>query len=97
VYDIAVVRNHPALVFLKFVHFATEENCWTLHAIKRLAKKLSFKTIQNGFRHTGASFYLAKTQNEYETARQLGHSVEILKRHYAGLVRSSEAEKFYQL
>ena len=65
--------------------------------IKRLAKKLSFPTIQNGFRHSAASYYLAKTGNEYETARQLGHSVEILKRHYAGLVRASEADKFYQL
>ena len=64
---------------------------------KRLFKTLSFPSIQNGFRHTGASFYLAKTQNEYETARQLGHSVEILKRHYAGLVRQSEAVKFWQL
>lgn len=65
--------------------------------IKRLSKILSFKTIQNGFRHTGASYYLAKTQNEYETARQMGHSVEILKRHYAGLVRAKDAEAFYML
>ena len=65
--------------------------------VKRLAKKLTFKTIKNGFRHSAASYYLAKTGNEYETARQLGHSVEILKKHYAGLVRASEAEKFYKL
>ena len=65
--------------------------------IKRLSKILSFKTIQNGFRHTGASYYLAKTQNEYETARQMGHSVDILKRHYAGLVRAKDAEAFYML
>ena len=65
--------------------------------LKRLSKQLSFPTIQNGFRHTGASYYLAKTQNEYETARQMGHSVEILKRHYAGLVRAKDAEAFYML
>ncbi len=68
-----------------------------MQRLKRLSKKLTFPTIQNGFRHTAASFYLAKTGNEYETARQMGHSVEVLKRHYAGLVRAKEAEAFYRL
>ena len=65
--------------------------------LKRFGKSLSFKLIKNGFRHTTATYYLAKSQNEYETARQLGHSVEMLKLHYAGLARQSEAEAFYQL
>lgn len=88
-----------------------EKECWEGHKglvfnvsenglncrLKRLSKQLTFPKIKNGFRHTGASYYLAKTQNEYETARQMGHSVEILKRHYAGLVRAKDAEAFYML
>jgi len=34
--------------------------------------------------------------DERKTFLQMAGSVEILKRHYAGLVRASEAEKFYQ-
>ena len=62
-----------------------------------LRHKLPFKWTQNAFRHTAATYYLAQTKNEYETARQMGHSITILKQHYAGLAREKEAIAFYQL
>lgn len=65
--------------------------------LKRWLHKLPFKWTQNAFRHTAATYYLAQTKNEYETARQMGHSITILKQHYAGLAREKEAIAFYQL
>lgn len=53
--------------------------------------------IKNGLRHSSASYYLAKSKNEYETAQQMGHSINILKTHYLGLVKDSAAQAYWAI
>lgn len=60
-------------------------------------KANNVKWIENGMRHSGASYHLAKYGNAAETAEQMGHSVAILKKHYLELVRPKEAEKYFQI
>lgn len=60
-------------------------------------KANNVKWIENGMRHSGASYHLAKYGNAVETAEQMGHSVAILKKHYLELVRPKEAEKYFQI
>jgi len=67
---------------------------------KRFAKFIEsngIKWVQNGLRHSSASYYLAKSKNEYETAQQLGHSVNILKTHYMGLVKEKDATRYWEI
>lgn len=65
--------------------------------LKRFMGTLPFKWIHNGLRHSCATYYLALTNNEYETARQLGHSPEVLKQNYLGLIREpSDIQRYWQ-
>jgi len=55
--------------------------------------------IQDGARHTFATFYLA-LEGVDETLHQLGHTdSKMLQRHYKGLAknRKAQAEKFFQI
>ena len=61
----------------------------------REANKINW--IDNGLRHSGASYYLALTKNANETAEQMGHSVAVLKNNYMGLVRAEDAVKYFQI
>lgn len=61
----------------------------------RKANKINW--IDNGLRHSGASYYLALTKNANETAEQMGHSVAVLKNNYMGLVRAEDAVKYFQI
>ena len=61
----------------------------------READKINW--IDNGLRHSGASYYLALTKNANETAEQMGHSVAVLKNNYMGLVRAEDAVKYFQI
>ena len=66
--------------------------------LKRFMRTLPFKWIRNGLRHSCATYYLALTNNEYETARQLGHSPEVLKQNYLGLIREpSDIQRYWQI
>lgn len=51
----------------------------------------------NCLRHTCASMHLAHFSNDAYTALQLGHSVDILHRHYKGLVHNIQADLFWHL
>lgn len=61
----------------------------------REANKINW--IDNGLRHSCASYYLALTKNANETAEQMGHSVAVLKNNYMGLVRTEDAVKYFQI
>jgi hypothetical protein len=41
--------------------------------------------------------YHYEIHGEVETAKQAGHSIEMLLRHYRALVTREEAEKFWEL
>ena len=49
----------------------------------------------NCLRHTCASMHLAQFENEALTAMQMGHTVDILHRHYKGLVTREEAKRYW--
>src|SRR5262249_35675804 len=48
-------------------------------------------------RHSASSYLLARHKDPARVAYGLGHSVSILIRHYAALVRAKDAEAFWQI
>lgn len=48
-------------------------------------------------RHTAASMWLALTGEAGKVANQLGHSEQIMRKHYMALVTREEAERFFAL
>lgn len=55
------------------------------------------KWVNNGLRHSAATYYLALTKNAYLTAEQMGHAVDVLKQHYNGLAREKEAIAYFDI
>ena len=55
------------------------------------------KWVNNGLRHSAATYYLALTKNAYLTAEQMGHAVDVLKQHYNGLAREKEAIAYFAI
>ena len=55
------------------------------------------KWINNGLRHSAATYYLALTRNAAMTAEQMGHAVDVLKQHYNGLAREKEAKAYFDI
>lgn len=53
--------------------------------------------IHNGLRHSAATYYLALTKNAYLTAEQMGHAVDVLKKHYNGLAREKDAIRYFEI
>lgn len=54
--------------------------------------------IQDGLRHTGASYHYAFYEDVAKTAKLLGdHNHRVILEHYAGLAIKAEAEQFYAL
>jgi integrase len=51
----------------------------------------------DAMRHTAASCWCAKTGDYPKTAAMLGHSLDVLHRHYRGLVSPGDAERFFNL
>lgn len=60
-------------------------------------KKNGIKWKANALRHSAASYYLALYNDEYKTAAQMGHSVQILKTNYKGLVKHKDALKYFDI
>lgn len=48
-------------------------------------------------RHSAASYWLAATGEAAKVATALGHSEDMLKKHYMALVTKAEAEKFWAI
>lgn len=51
----------------------------------------------NALRHSSASYYLALIGDEYKTAEQMGHSVQVLKTNYKGLVKEKDAREYFNI
>lgn len=98
-----IVHLEPSTI--EWLRFA-KENGAQLPATKFLARKLlpdlarllGFeKWPHDVFRHTAASFLLAQRQDAPSVALDLGHSVDVLFRHYRELVTKREAARFWCL
>lgn len=67
---------------------------------ERTAKMTSLPKLEwkhNCLRHTCASMHLAHFGDEARTALQMGHAVDVLHRHYKGLVQGKDAADFWKL
>lgn len=53
--------------------------------------------LHNGLRHSFGTYYYALTENEYETAKQMGNSPNVLKTHYAGLATKEEGQQYFNI
>jgi len=51
----------------------------------------------DAMRHSAASYQLAQSQDAARTALNLGHSPDVLFRHYREVVRPEEAERFFDI
>ena len=51
----------------------------------------------NAARHSFASYYYAKTQDELKTAAQMGNSPSVLFRHYRALVKGEAVEDYWAI
>lgn len=58
---------------------------------------LTLKWKRNCLRHTCASMHLVHFSDEARTALQMGHAVDVLHRHYKGLVPPEEAALFWAI
>lgn len=58
---------------------------------------LTLEWKRNCLRHTCASMHLAHFSDEARTALQMGHAVDVLHRHYKGLVTPEEAALFWAI
>ena len=65
---------------------------------RRLRDRLGFDWVQNGLRHTAATYCYGLTSDIIKTAALLGdHDIRTLDMHYRGLTTQKEAEEFYAL
>ncbi len=94
-----VVHPHrTAMVWLRFARRAGAElpinaslRRRTVRALRRVLGMARWP--KDLTRHTAASYWLALTQDAAFVAEQLGHSVDVLRKHYKALVSREEAEK----
>ena len=55
------------------------------------------KWPQDGTRHTAASYMVAESSNLASVAQALGHSEQMLRKHYLARVTKADAERFWRL
>lgn len=71
---------------------------WSKRLHNRVVAKAGVQWIQDGMRHTRASFRLAAGVHAGQVAEENGHSVAVLNAHYATrLIRREDVEKFWGL
>jgi len=67
-------------------------------AIRSLCQVICVKWVNNGLRHSFASYHLAKHGDFNELALQLGHrTTKMLLDHYREVVTPEEAERYWQI
>jgi hypothetical protein len=77
--------------------FAGNQSTFRRHFC-RFRDRLGFQWIQDGLRHTAATYHHALTGDIIKTAALLGdHDIRTLDMHYRGLTSRAEAERFFAL
>ncbi len=74
-----------------------KSKCALRTALEKFRQANNITWIDNGLRHSSASYHLAQSQNANLTAERMGHSVSMLKKHYMGLVRPKEAKTYWNI
>jgi site-specific recombinase XerD len=63
----------------------------------RISKRLGFDWIQDGLRHTFATFHYSKHHDLEELRHIMGNSPGVIERFYKGVISASEIEKFWNI
>lgn len=65
---------------------------------RKIRKELGFPWVNDGMRHTAATYHYALGRDETATSALLGHTTPtMLQTHYKGLTTEAEAKRFYAL
>ena len=76
----------------------TNETTYNRKRKKILDKVKLAKWPNNAARHSYATYHLALHEDAAKTAHQLGHKdIGVLYRHYRGLARRQDAEKYWKI
>lgn len=71
---------------------------WNIHNFRnKLTKQLSFDWVQDGLRHTFATFMYAKNKNYEDLRHVMGNSPGVIERFYKGIISHTEVEKFFSI
>lgn len=62
-----------------------------------LHKDLEEKWTEDVYRHSYASYWLAKNMDRAHLAEHMGNSIKIIKRHYKKVIKDSEQVKYWQI
>ena len=65
--------------------------------IRRYRKAIGLSLINDGLRHTYATYWRKTHQNRNQLAELIGNSAEIIGRHYVKPVTNRDAEAFWKL
>lgn len=77
--------------------FAGNASTYRNH-FRLMRDRLGFEWLQNGLRHTAATYCYGLTSDIIKTAALLGdHDIRTLDMHYRGLTSRRDAEAFYAL
>jgi len=63
----------------------------------RVTKSLKFKWIQDGLRHTFATFHYAKHRKLEELRHIMGNSPSVIERFYKGTISAKQVNRFWML
>ena len=63
----------------------------------RVTKSLKFDWIQDGLRHTFATFHYAKHKNLEELRHIMGNSPSVIERFYKGAIAAKQVKRFWML
>jgi len=67
-------------------------------SLETFRKTHNIKWINNGLRHSFGTYFFALTANEFEGSKQMGHSPDVFKKHYANqIVDETDAEKYFNI
>jgi len=71
------------------------------NGLKRLEGKCNtafgFRRLQNGARHTFATMRALQCESMEKTANELGHNLNVLKRHYKALSTKATADDYFSM
>jgi integrase len=91
------IRPGPPEVLWDWLRlFPFQPRCWN-SIQRRMRRALGDRWVQDGLRHSGATYYRAK-YGDAATAELLTHaSIKLVNEHYAGLATRAQAEEFFSL
>jgi integrase len=99
-----LVKVEPNLAAWLTSHSGKSGKVWSKgwrsyhEATAKLARELELQWVENGLRHSYASYHLAKFENAEALALQMGHtSARMIFDHYSEVVSPAAAECYWEI